>query len=232
MNKYKHIFFDLDRTLWDFEQNSITTLKEMFQKNNLLELRVESFDEFFSVYKKINHELWTDYKDGKIKKDYLSFERFNKTLQHFGIENKDLAKTLSIDYITISPMQTILFPFTFEILDYLKSKNYKLHIITNGFKEVQKVKLKNSKLENYFDLIIISEEVGFKKPSPEIFEISIEKAKAKKEDCLMIGDDLETDIKGALAANMDAIWVNFIDEKNIFENVIEVNSLKELQDIL
>jgi putative hydrolase of the HAD superfamily len=232
MNKYKHIFFDLDRTLWDFEQNSITTLKEMFQKNNLLELGVESFDEFFSVYKKINHGLWTDYKDGKIKKDFLSFERFNKTLVHFGIENKDLAKTLSIDYITISPMQTKLFPYTFEILDYLKSKNYSLHIITNGFKEVQKVKLKNSKLQNYFDLIIISEEVGFKKPSPEIFEISIEKAKAKKEECIMIGDDLETDIKGALAANTDAIWVNFNDEKNIFENVIEVNSLKELQDIL
>lgn len=232
MNKYKHIFFDLDRTLWDFEQNSITTLKEMFKKNNLLELGVESFDDFLSVYKKINHELWTDYKDGKIKKDFLSFERFNKTLIHFGIENKDLAIILSIDYITISPMQTKLFPYTFEILEFLKSKNYSLHIITNGFKEVQKLKLKNSKLQNYFDLIIISEEVGFKKPSPEIFEISIKKAKAKKEECIMIGDDLETDIKGAMAANMDAIWLNFNDEKNIFKNVIEVNSLKELQGLL
>ncbi len=231
MSKYKHIFFDLDRTLWDFEKNSEETFMEIFLNYNLQSIVNQDFDSFFSRYKEINHQLWDDYRVGKIEKDFLSVERFRKTLAEFGVENQDLAVKMSIDYVQISPTKQNLFPCAVEVLEYLFPK-YNLHIITNGFPEVQHVKMEKSGLNKYFKTLVISEEVGFKKPSVEIFEKSFELSLAKPTESIMIGDDSEVDILGANNAGIDSIWVNYYNEKQTQQATYSVNSLKEILDIL
>lgn len=231
MDKYQHIFFDLDRTLWDFEKNSEETFCDIFRMYQLQDIVKQDFNIFFNRYKIINHQLWDDYRDGKIDKEFLSVERFRKTLSEFGVDDLDLAKKLSVDYVTISPTKQNLFPCVFEILDYLYPR-YELHIITNGFPEVQHVKLQKSGLNKYFKTLVISEEVGYKKPSVEIFEKAFEIAGARSANSIMVGDDCEVDILGAINTGMDSIWVNYYDEKPSRKATFEVTSLRELQLIL
>lgn len=192
----RHLFFDLDRTLWDFERNSKAALEILFEQ---LELRndIRSFQTFHTQYKKINAELWYQYAKGEISKENLRTKRFERTLLKFNIDNLPLAQKLGDGYIETSPYQTNLFPETIETLESLKKDDFQLHIITNGFKEVQYIKLKNSGLIDYFDVILCSEEVGKSKPNPEVFQFALEKAKAEKKESLMIGDDYHADIIGA-----------------------------------
>ncbi|OYT17279.1 MAG: noncanonical pyrimidine nucleotidase, YjjG family [Bacteroidetes bacterium 4572_77] len=227
MSKYKHLFFDLDRTLWDFETNSLLTLEEIFEKHGL---GIPSFSSFLKFYKKYNHQLWEEYKAGAIEKEYLSVERFNGTLQHFSIQDFSKAKAMALDYVQISPQKTKLFPDAHMVLSYL-SKRYQLHIITNGFNEVQFVKLKNSKLDSYFTHIITSEMLGIQKPNIEIFKFALKQADASVNESVMIGDDQLTDIAGARNVGMDQVFVNFINETLIGGATYEINSLKELMDI-
>ena len=230
MPKYKHIFFDLDRTLWDFEKNSVETLKEIFFKYKLDE-KIESPEVFINKYKEINEKLWAKYRTGEIKKEFLRNQRFLLTLQHFGINDSSLAEKFGTDYIEISPTKTILFPNTIETLKYL-SKKYTLHIITNGFKEVQFVKLKNNKLDKYFDKVITSETVGYQKPNAKIFQHSLSTSNAKKEESLMIGDDLNTDILGARNFGMNQVFFNSINTKHNEKITHEITDLKELTELL
>ncbi len=230
MPKYKHIFFDLDRTLWDFEKNSVETLKEIFFKYKLDE-KIESPEVFINKYKEINEKLWAKYRTGEIKKEFLRNQRFLLTLQHFGINDSSLAEKFGTDYIEISPTKTILFPNTIETLKYL-SKKYTLHIITNGFKEVQFVKLKNNKLDKYFDKVITSETVGYQKPNAKIFQHSLSTSNAKKEESLMIGDDLNTDILGARNFGMNQVFFNTINTKHNEKVTHEITDLKELTELL
>ena len=231
MKTYKHLFFDLDRTLWDFEANSLITLQEIFKNRQLKEKGIESFEAFLGFYKPYNHQLWDKYKLGEIKKDFLSLERYRGTLKHFNINDDDLAFQISQDYIKISPTKTKLFPDTIKILDILKQK-YQLHIITNGFNEVQFVKLKNSGLDIYFDQIITSEMIGIQKPAPQIFEYALKKANARIAESIMIGDDQEVDIMGASNYGLDQIFVNFNKIPLICNPNWEINELGELLDIL
>lgn len=226
--KYKHIFFDLDRTLWDFEANSKETFEEIFSKYNLN--KHCDFKTFHSEYKKINEKLWSDYRNGEITKDLLSWQRFYKTLKLFCIDDKKMAKEMSIDYINISPTKTKLFPDTKEILEYL-SNNYKLHLVTNGFKEVQYVKINNSGIDKYFTSVFTSEEVGCNKPNKEFFEYVLERTGGEIEDSAIVGDDIEADIKGAAKINMDTVWFNPNDLINDFTPTYKVKSLKELKNI-
>jgi len=207
MKKYKAVFFDLDHTLWDFERNSSETILELFEKYNLLNLGVTEPSRFISVYKEVNARMWDMYHKNEISKKYLRTGRFNLALKNFGIQNDELAEMLATDYLSICPEKKYLFPGTIEILDYLSEK-YKLHIITNGFVEVQYKKIKNSGLTAYFDHIHISEEIGFKKPEPEIFNFAVKQAGVVHENCIMIGDNTETDIGGALNAGIDHILFN------------------------
>ena len=229
--KYKHIFFDLDHTLWDFERNAEETKREMFEILNLKDRGIDNYEIFRAEYIGINQALWALYRENKIEKDELKFRRFYDTLCLFGIDDIKLGEAMAEAFIEGITTKTYLFPFTRELLDYLFPK-YPLHIITNGFDEVQFGKLKNSDLGKYFTQIITSEEAGSKKPDPEIFHFALQKAGADAAESLMIGDDLEVDMAGARQLGIDQIYVNH-DRKIHDEPVtMEVFSLDEIWGIL
>jgi putative hydrolase of the HAD superfamily len=228
---YTTIFFDLDRTLWDFETNSHETISELSEKHQLLEKGVESVASFISEYLLINEQLWDDYRKGLIDKNTLRYDRFYRTLLKFKINDKALSQAIGNDYVDISPLKIGLFPHTKEVLNYLNNK-YKLHIITNGFEEVQHVKIKNCGIEKYFDQVITSERAGFKKPDVRIFEYSLETTNANAESSLMIGDSLEADIIGARNAGMHQVFFNPQKETHSEKITYEINSLNELLNFL
>lgn len=230
MHKYRHIFFDLDRTIWDFEANSKDTFFELFDEYGLSE-NYTDFDSFFSIYTRHNNELWALYREGLIKKKALSVKRFALTLNDGGIDDEAFAEKLGEEYVTKSPCKTKLFDGAHEILEYL-NQYYTLHVITNGFMEVQYKKLEKADLRKYFDKIFISEEVGAKKPQPEIFRYAITSVNAKKGESLMIGDDLNVDIIGAKSFGIDQVYFN-PDRINHDEKIsYEITKLIELRDIL
>ncbi|MPQ47604.1 noncanonical pyrimidine nucleotidase, YjjG family [Marinifilum sp. N1E240] len=231
MKKYKHIFFDLDRTLWDFNSNSEITLNQLY-RDYQLQLIFGTFLFFKSRFEYHNSKLWNAYYQNRIKKEDLVYRRFYLTLKEAGTDDIDLAKEIAQDFIEISPLQTKTFPYAHETLQYLKEKNYELHIITNGFNEVQGKKLKNSKLDSFFTQVITSEDAGANKPSPKIFEHALKIANATPENSLMIGDDLKTDIAGAKNSKINQIYFNNHKVKHDKKPTFEIFSLKELQDIL
>lgn len=228
--KYKFIYFDLDRTLWDFESNSVLTFKEIFENRKLNNI-FPDFDAFITSYKIINEQLWDKYRKGEINKEYLRTNRFLLTLEKFGVTDLELAKNIGTDYINESPKKTGVFPFTYEILDYLSPK-YKLAILTNGFKEVQTKKLRNCNLDKYFTKLICSEDTGYQKPNSKIFQYALSSLNAKKTESIMIGDDLKIDISGAKDFNMDTIYCNFINNKKSDIPTYQISSLKEIRNIL
>jgi putative hydrolase of the HAD superfamily len=228
---YKHIFIDLDKTIWDFESNSRDTFREIFNKHDLRSQGISHLHKFTEVYLKINDLLWGLYRENKIKKEVLNIKRFELTLQEFGIDNLILATQLAEDYITLSPLKTILFPGSREALNYLMTR-YSLHIITNGFEEVQQKKLDMCKLRKYFSTITTSEEAGVKKPETGIFELALEKAGAKAGESLMIGDDLLVDMAGARSTGIDTLFFNPNRHSHQDELDHEVHSWNEVMVIL
>lgn len=202
--KYKHLFFDLDRTLWDFEKSAAQTFDDIFDRFALESKGIPSVASLFSHYTRHNEHLWDLYRVGKIEKEVLRGLRFNLTLKDFGIEDSGLAEDIGDYYIEESPRKVNLFPYSHELLQYLRPQ-YQLHLITNGFSEVQEVKLKSSALDQYFDQVITSEEAGAKKPNQAIFQFAFERTGAFASDSLMIGDDVEVDIVGAQQVGMDQV---------------------------
>jgi putative hydrolase of the HAD superfamily len=229
--KYTHLFFDLDHTLWDTDTNAKKSLEEMFGLFNLQNHGIKNREEFIEKYLAINNRLWTDYSLGRIKKGYLRNGRFELTLKQFGISDITLVNTLSDFFVDRTPFRKQLIPFAEKVLKHLKP-NYKLYIITNGFKEAQHRKLMSAGIDHFFDDVFISEEIGCHKPNPDIFYIAMDKSNAKVENCLMIGDNIETDIAGAVAAGMDCIYLNIHDVKHNHDVVHETNSLHTLLEIL
>jgi len=228
---YKHIFFDLDMTLWDFETNAREAYEEIYQKFELEKLGIHDLDVFLKTYFVHNDRLWEQYRNGHIEKEILRTLRFELTLKDFGINNSKLSEAIGLDYITISPQKTNLFPNVYEILDFLYPK-YPMSIITNGFEEVQFTKLKNSRLDVYFQNVITSEEAGCKKPDAGIFNFALDKAGVPAAESLMIGDDPEVDIKGAEAAGIDGIFFN-PKKLNVNGSVkYQINDLIELKNWL
>lgn len=227
----KHLFFDLDRTLWDFETNSEAALNILFDQ---LELgnEIRSFRTFHTQYKKINAELWFQYAKGELTKEDLRTKRFERTLQKFKVDNPQLAQKLGDGYIEISPYQTNLFPNTIETLESLRKDEYKLHIITNGFKEVQFIKLKNSGLIDFFDVILCSEEVGKSKPNPEVFQFALNRANAKKNESLMIGDDYHADIIGAEKFGMQSILFDPYNKHKEGRHDWKIKHLNEIPELI
>ena len=227
----KNIFFDLDRTLWDFEKNSEQALMLIY-KDLDLDKRLKSFHSFHKTYKKINSSLWYQYGLGKIKKSELRHSRFSLTLNKFGINDDLLATKLGDEYIKTSPYQTCLFPYAIETLKNLISDGYRLHIITNGFKEVQYIKLEKSKLINFFTVIVCSEEVGKNKPAKDVFEYAISKAKAKSTESIMIGDDYLVDIIGAEKIGMKGILFNPSERYKEDTHKWQIKSLDEIPGLI
>jgi putative hydrolase of the HAD superfamily len=226
MNIYKHIFFDLDRTLWDFETNSTNMLKELYA-TYLKDSTYSHFLQFKHNYEKINAQLWKEYGAHKITKEELRDRRFKETLELQGIYDENLANTLSLHYIEKSPRQTVLFPHTIGCLNTLKKEGYKLHIITNGFKEVQFVKLEAAEILHYFSIIVCSEMVGFNKPDKRIFEYALREANAKASESVMIGDDPEVDVLGAQLSGLQAV---LFDPSHKYKNQTHLHVIHDLLD--
>ncbi len=225
------IFFDLDHTLWDFEKNSTETLNEIVRKFDLMNQGLPSAQLFISSYQQINDQMWDDYRKGLVDRITLRNTRFHKALLAFGIDNYELSLKLGEYYLKESPLKKNLFPHTIDTLLYLKGR-YNLHIITNGFNEVQYIKLEHSQLAPFFSHIITSEAANSKKPEPAIFDYAIELTGAKTEQCIMIGDSLEQDIAGARNYGMKQVFFNPHKIKHAAEVSYEINSLHELRAIL
>ncbi|WP_207893757.1 YjjG family noncanonical pyrimidine nucleotidase [Tenacibaculum sp. M341] len=225
--KIKHIFFDLDHTLWDFDKNSGLSFKQIFEEKNI-HLNLEAF---LKIYEPINFSYWKLYREEKITKEKLRYRRLKDTFEALNYEISDeLIDQISEDYIEYLPNNNFLIEGTLEILNYLKP-SYKLHIITNGFERVQQVKLEKSNINSFFDVVVTSDSVGVKKPNAKVFEYALKEAGANKENSLMIGDSYEADVLGAQALDITPIYYN---EKNVpvESDVKSINSLLELKKIL
>jgi putative hydrolase of the HAD superfamily len=233
--KYKHLFFDLDHTLWDFEANSRQTLEELYQLLKLEARGIHDFDLFHKKYLVHNDKLWERYRNGYIKVDELRWKRMWLTLLDFKIADEPLAREMGVIFLDLLPTRKILFPYTFEILDYLTEKKYQLHLITNGFEKTQHSKLRYSGLDKYFIEVITSEGSNSLKPHKEIFDYAFKKTGAISEESIMIGDTIEVDILGAVNAGIDQVHVNHLTKEPVTVNdklpTYTVYSLKELERI-
>jgi putative hydrolase of the HAD superfamily len=229
---YKDLFFDLDHTLWDFETNSKETIQELYNTHRLADLGIVDFDGFYSTYSAHNHRLWDRYTKGFIKQEELRWKRVYLSLLDFKVANEPLAKQMSQAYLEILPNKKHLFPYTIEILEYLKQKEYKMHLITNGFESVQFKKIKNSGLQDYFIEVITSEASNSLKPQKEIFEYALKNANASVEKSIMIGDNESADIQGGINMGMDTIFVNHIQVVPTVPATYTITHLKELENIL
>ena len=229
---YKDLFFDLDHTIWDFELNSKETLWYLHQKYALAAKGINDFDTFYSQYSVHNHRLWDRYTKGFIKQEELRWKRIYLSLLDYKIADEALAREMSHDYLDILPNKKNLFPYTIEILKYLQRKEYKMHLITNGFESVQFKKIKNSNLSDYFIEVITSEASNSLKPNKEIFEYALKSANAKVESSIMIGDNESADIQGAINAGMDSIFVNHLQVTPTVPATYTITHLKELENLL
>lgn len=223
----KNVFFDLDHTLWDFERNSALTFELLFNKYKL-DIDINSF---LKVYVPINLEYWRLYRNESISKEYLRFNRLNDAFKKLNIDvSSDLINKLSYDYIENLPKFNHLIDGAHELLLYLKKK-YKLYLITNGFRNVQSNKLKNSGIDNLFLSIYDSESIGVKKPNPLIFNHALDDSGCIARESVMIGDSFEADIQGSLSVGMNAIhYVNFGEKEH--KECIIVNNLLSIKKIL
>jgi putative hydrolase of the HAD superfamily len=227
----KHVFFDLDRTLWDFEKSAKQTFEEIFVLHKLYEKGISSVSEFHRIYTIHNDRLWDQYRKGEIKKEVLRGLRFSLTLNDFNIFDATLGEKIGDDYVRLSPLIVNLFPYSIEILEYLSPK-YSLHIITNGFSEVQDIKLRTSGMDSYFIEVITSEAAGYKKPDARIFDFAFMKAGALPQNSIMIGDDYEVDILGARDVNMQQIFFDPDKKSSKNESTFYINNLKDIEGII
>jgi len=223
MKIYEHLFFDLDNTLWDFSENSRKAMLDTLKDNGILD-QLESFDMFFQEYEKINHSLWREYHSKKITKQILIVERFSRSLSQFEITNQDW-KEINASYLQNMAIQTALFPGTVETLIALKNKGYQMHIITNGFREVQLDKIRNCGIGRFFTKVFISEDLKTTKPHRQIFEHALKSTNARKNKSIMIGDSWETDILGGLHFGMDQIMFLNNHKHPLPEQIISKNPI-------
>ena len=223
-----HIFFDLDHTLWDFEKNSALTFQKILPEADVDLVH----EQFINTYIPINAKYWKLYREEKVSKAALRYARLKETFHALKYEISDKKiNSLAKEYILQLPNFNHLFDGTLELLDYLKEK-YTLHIITNGFEEVQTLKMKKSKIFHYFTEVITSESVGVKKPNPKVFLHAMKKAGSSPKESLMIGDNIEADIQGALATGMKAIHCNFENTGIIPNNITSIRHLLQIKQYI
>ncbi|NAS14184.1 YjjG family noncanonical pyrimidine nucleotidase [Poritiphilus flavus] len=221
------IFFDLDHTLWDFDKNSALTFEQILQAQNI----VVNLPDFLEVYVRLNQEYWKLYREERITKSELRYGRLKRSFDALGYPISDnTIDLLAQEYIAHLSSYNNLFPNTIEILEYLKP-NYRLHIVTNGFQEIQEKKLRNADILDYFDQVVNSEMAGVKKPNPKIFNLALEKAGVSALNSLMIGDNLEADILGAQAVGFHTLHFNPQDEP-LHEYCEIIQDLSEIKNYL
>lgn len=227
--KYTTIFFDLDDTLWDTISNSRESLEEVYNLHNINRY-YPTFDEFYQIYLPLNMSLWDRYSAGTISKEELMGVRFKLPFEKFDASVD--AKQMNRDFMNRTASKSKVVPDAIELLDYLKPK-YNLHIMSNGFQEVQQRKLDNAGLTPYFDKIILSDNVGANKPHPRIFDYALELTNTERSKALMIGDNFDADITGAKNSDIDQVWFNpERTERNEFNPTHTISSLLELKAII
>lgn len=234
--KYKDLFIDFDDTLYDTHGNAVIALSETFEAFHL-ERYFSDPQTFYDAYWWANIDLWTRYSKGEITRDFLIVERFRRPLSEGkGIEvTEALCLEMSDLFLDFCSTKPGVVEGAHELMDYLKGKGYRMHMTSNGFHEVQYKKLAACGLRNYFDTIILSEDAGVNKPSPEYFDYAMRQSGASRETTLMIGDNLQTDILGALNAGIDALLFNRWNvDANDFPQAptFVVSNLREIMIIL
>ncbi len=227
-SEIRHIFFDLDRTLWDFETNSREALSEIFHELRLAEKGVVSLSAFVDAYIRNNDLCWELYRKNLISKSELRVRRFSLTLAAFDLEDEALAAELGDEYVNRSPRKTALFPGAHQTLQFLSGR-FGLHIITNGFEEVQMLKMASTGLRPYFTHVITSEMAGCKKPDPGIFDFALKKSGAAPFQSLMIGDDPAVDVLGAIESGMQGI---LFDPEGIHAEDSRFPTIKRLEELI
>jgi len=205
---YDQIFFDLDHTLWDFETNSEETLRDLYTELDLEAKSQASFEKFHETYVHYNSLFWDRFRKGHISREELRWKRMWRTLVDFRITDEEMSKQMSERYLDILPTKTHLFPHCIELLEYLREKQYPMHLITNGFEKTQHQKITNCGIASYFIEVITSEQAGIMKPHAAIYEYAMQKTGTTADKSIMVGDTLEVDILGALNVGMDAAYVH------------------------
>jgi putative hydrolase of the HAD superfamily len=228
---YKCLFFDLDHTLWDFDKNSESALRQLYNEYELQKRGIEDFDALFASYNVHNDKLWDRYRNGFIKRDELRWKRMWLMLLDHKVADSALAHELGVAYLEILPTQTLLLPHAKELLDHCHQR-YDMHLITNGFETTQWMKLQYSGIASYFTHMITSEKSNSMKPHREIFDYALSAAKANHSESLMIGDAFEIDIIGAMNAGIDAAYFNPARKQHEAKATYEVFHLSELMGIL
>ena len=232
MKNIRHIFFDLDNTLWDHRKNAILTLNELFERKQINEKYNILFKEFYAKYNEINEDLWIKIRDGIIDKDFLRKHRFYDTFLHFGIDDEHLADYFEKHFLDEIINYNELIDGTLEILEYLKSKDYQLHVVSNGFHEVTNRKVEKSGLKKYFETVVSAEDANAMKPNEKIFEFSLNLANAIKSESIFIGDDWIADVKGAQNFGMEVIFFDVLKENKTENDLKVIQNLEEIRNFL
>lgn len=207
--KYQTLFFDFDDTLYDTYGNAVIALRETFEDFHL-ERYFSDPQIFYDAYWKANIDLWRHYSKNEITRDYLIVERFRRPLSEGeGLEvDETLCLKMSDCFLEYCSSKPGVLEGAHELMDYLRQRGYSMHICSNGFHEIQYKKLAACGLSKYFETIILSEDAGVNKPSPLFFDYALQKSGAQRETTLMIGDNMQNDIQGALASGFDAMLFN------------------------
>ncbi len=232
MRQYKHLFFDLDHTLWDFERNSGVTLKGLYDGFGLAQKGIGDFEIFRLSYERNNEKFWDRYRKGFIHRNDLRWKRMWHTLLEFKIGDLELAQQLSGVYLEKLPHQAQLIPFASEILAYCSGKGYQLHLITNGFETTQWQKMRTSGIDHYFQTVVTSESSNSMKPKPGIFQYALSQAKADIAESIMIGDSIEADILGAQRYGMDQVFFNPSGKAHNYQFTYEIDCLSKIKNLL
>lgn len=212
MKKYTTLFFDLDGTLWDLKRNTEMVLSMLWEQWNFDEIAPGKFQTFFKQYTHHNDAVWALYRDNKIEKEVLRVVRFERAFGDLEIPmTPEQIADFADAFIDLCPRQSNVLPGTHELLKAL-APHYPMHIITNGFSEIQMIKMKAAQLDGFFEHIIYSEDLGIKKPHAEIFHYACQKANCEPSQALMIGDDWDADIIGAMGVNMDQAFLSTTED--------------------
>lgn len=228
-NNITHIFWDLDHTIWDYKTNARLTIIELYEKHNVHLTTHHSPEVFNTVYCKHNDLAWENYRKGIIDKSILRQRRFKDTFLELGIEPDGRYQIFEKEFVEICPTKGHLMPGALEVLNHFHLK-YEQHIITNGFKETQGIKMKTSGIHHFFNTVTNSEDAGCQKPHPEIFKIALQSAGATIENSLMIGDNFEADIIGAYDLGIKCIFYNpdSLEIENMPGDIFSIRDLGEL----
>lgn len=211
---YKTLFFDLDHTLWDFDRNSAESLIEIYEAHHLGDAGVPSAEEFSRHFIAINRKLWADFDKNLVTHTYIRENRFPMVFEALNLTDTTACVGLNDDYLHLLPRKPHLMDSARELLDHLHGR-YDMHIITNGFDEIQAVKMASAEISHYFTHIITNEKAAAKKPNPLIFEYALQVTGATVSESLMIGDNYEADVMGAQSVGMDTVFYNITGDTTL-----------------